>query len=89
MKCPVCSKIHYPHHGPVEQGPSVQCYRKWLFSRLKDNNRTILAFLHSLGPQSILGCWCVDLEDAFSGEEMCHTEVIAKAARYVKGPDWK
>lgn len=83
--CPVCKTIHFPRGRPGEAGPSVQCYRRWLFARIRANDRAVIGALLALPDDATLGCWCVDLDDATRGSEQCHCEVVAKAARYLKG----
>jgi hypothetical protein len=60
-------------------------YRTWLHERIQQRDPEVLGALQALSEESVLGCWCLDKEEAGSGREECHCDVIAKVWRGLKG----
>jgi hypothetical protein len=56
---------------------SIECYRKWLWAEIKRPNAEVLKALLSITEETMLGCWC-------SLDQTCHTDVIIRAARWLK-----
>lgn len=83
VPCPICRKIHYPHRGPTKAGKSVECYRVWLFREIRAGNQTVVREIMNIPPTAVLGCWCLDAEDARTVTD-CHTGVIARAAEWLR-----
>jgi len=72
-----------------QEGPIVNClrlYREWLHERIAEGSPLILGLFRELTDQSVLACWCTDLEgDAiFAAPEVCHCQVLIKGWRWWK-----
>jgi uncharacterized phage-like protein YoqJ len=78
MPCPVCGQVHFGQ-GMVQltECRSVGCYRRWLWTKLRAKDRSVLNALAGLGEDDSLACWCP------AGSE-CHADVIAKAWSWCK-----
>lgn len=61
-------------------------YRGWLWEKIKANDRQVMALLNSLTDESVLACYCVDLEGEaiFTEAERCHAQMVAKAWRHLQ-----
>ena len=61
-------------------------YRRWLFEMIKQENKQIMALMRYMTDESVLVCHCVSLEgeDIFTKSEVCHTQIVWKAWRYLK-----
>jgi hypothetical protein len=78
VPCAVCNRLH------KTKGDTLPCYRAWLYRKVKECDLAVLKALDQLTHDSVLGCWCVDMDDALAdGKEVCHCQVIAKACRYL------
>lgn len=76
-KCKLCGVFH-----PTDES-TLGCYRKYLFARIKANNKPVLDALRSLNENSVLGCWCCNcVEGREVKDQRCHAEVVASAWRY-------
>ena len=59
-------------------------YRTWLHERIQQRDPAVLGALQALSEESVLGCWCLDKDEAGSGREECHCDVIAQVWRGLK-----
>lgn len=50
---------------------AIDGYRRWLYDKLKNNDRAVVTALEALKADSVLACWCKPLA--------CHCEVIIAA----------
>lgn len=67
-------------------GTCLGRYRAWLFSHIRNRDTAVLAALAAVTDDAVLGCWCTSLtgEAVFAEPEVCHAQVVAKAARWVR-----
>jgi hypothetical protein len=54
-----------------------QKYKAWLWSRIQAKDPAIMRELSRISPTTPLVCWC-------HGQKECHTDIIRKAAAYVR-----
>lgn len=61
-------------------------FRHYLHRDIERGVKTIVEAMRAITEDSILGCWCVDLEGEtiFTEPERCHCQLIAKAWRWMK-----
>lgn len=61
-------------------------FRKHLWFFIRQRDERLMRKMRQITEDSILGCWCVDLEgDAiFTEPERCHTQIIWKAWKWLK-----
>lgn len=76
-RCP-CGQSH-------ERGEAVQLYRDWLHRRIVEGSREIIDALLALPEDAALGCWCDNIKNPYEGKLICHAQVVARAARWLKG----
>lgn len=70
--CPTCGLVHFgPKMVQLTECRSIECYRKWLWQRIKGRDPAIMRALRALKPDDLLGCWCAP--------KACHCDVIIKA----------
>lgn len=67
---------------------AIAMFRRDLWARLQDESTGIRAAILAIQADWTLACWCVDLEGEaiFTEPEVCHCQVIFKAARFLS-PD--
>lgn len=75
--CPICEEIHFGI-GMSELTPcrSIECYRKWLWNKIKKRDEKVIYELSRISEDSLLGCFCYP--------KTCHCDVVAKAWKYCK-----
>lgn len=56
----------------------MQMYEQHLRQAIANNNRYIIDALAALTHDSVLGCWCINKNNAGSGLVQCHCDIIAK-----------
>jgi hypothetical protein len=68
-----------------EHADPIGAYRKWLFAHIAAGTPSVMRALAEIAEDTTLACWCVNLEGEaiFSTPEVCHCQVIAKAARWL------
>jgi hypothetical protein len=74
-KCPICNITH-------KRGEAIELYRRWLWQKLTEKDKTILLAFSQLSENSVLACWCTDHETP--DKEWCHCQVIEKAWYWIK-----
>jgi hypothetical protein len=68
-KCIVCKQVH----GYDERDELVDCYRKWLWWKIKDDEDYKENVRRLDG--KVLGCWCAP--------KRCHADVLLRAAQWL------
>ncbi len=78
-KCGLCGVFHTPQD-------TISCFKDDLWERMMRGGDVVLDFLYSLPEDAVLGCWCVDKDEAqmVKGKEECHCEVVIRASRWIK-----
>ncbi len=66
--------------GPLER------YRAWLWKHIDAKAKAVIEALLAIDDDSVLACWCVDLEgaDIFTEPERCHCQIVAKASVWLR-----
>lgn len=79
---PLANPFKVREHG----SRCLELYRRHLWAMMRRRDDQVMAALRSLTDDSILGCWCVDLEGEAVVEEpeVCHCQVIVKAWLHLK-----
>lgn len=72
-KCLVCEGTH---HGP---GSTLECYRKYLWYKLKNDSAFRAEFEKLVGQEDNLYCFCMDK----GLTETCHTNIIRNAILWI------
>ena len=72
--------------SPAQIAACLAEYRQWLFAKIKDNDKQIMALMRHIDDDSVLACYCCDKsgQAIFTEPERCHCQVIVKAHRYLK-----
>lgn len=58
----------------------IEKYRRWLWTRLRGQDRDVVGALRSLTEDSTLGCWCQE-------DEACHADGVMKAWAWLRSQD--
>lgn len=75
--CPVCGLVHFgPGMVQLTDCRSIECFRTWLWGRIKARDGAVLDSLEQLHEDSVLGCWC-----APAG---CHCDVLIRAWHFLR-----
>lgn len=65
-------------------------YRTWLRSKIEANDPATLAALAAIKPDSLLGCWCINIDaaDVRAADDLkkCHCEIIVEEWVRLYGP---
>lgn len=78
-----------PLGNPLRYGqlPEVLArYQSWLEQQLATGNKAVVAALDDLSKDSVLGCWCVNLDDDRDKSPCCHAQIVAHVWRQRQEP---
>ena len=64
-------------------GVAAAAFRVWLWQQLQSSNASVLEAINALTEESVLGCWCVDNDDAAT-ETHCHCGVTSRAWAWLR-----
>jgi hypothetical protein len=79
--CPASPLANKPMGPESNRARSIAEYRVWLWERIEANDQRVLEALRQIGPDTPLACWCAPLP--------CHSEVVAKAAAWLRAREGK
>jgi hypothetical protein len=85
---PLANPYKLTGKSPEKIAESIAQYREWLYAKIKAHDREVMQALFAVTADSVLACWCCDLEGPAVLEQpfRCHAQVIFQAARWVSGP---
>lgn len=71
---------------PADVARCIAEYRAWLWDKIRTRDRQVMALFDFITEDSVLGCYCVNLEGEaiFTEPERCHAQVVAKCWRYLQ-----
>ncbi len=72
VACPICQQTHFGQRMvQLTESRSIECYRKWLWGRIRSDDRVVINAILALKADDKLGCWCKP--------KSCHGDVLIKA----------